>query len=109
MSSRGAHGIRPLDLVAASIALVLAALLALVTAAPAARAGGPGVWTDLSGPVGSLLVQPRVARDPTGVPHVVWITEGATQDLKQRPVGADGVASHRREALRGGGAPQGAP
>jgi hypothetical protein len=92
MSSRGARRSRPVDFVVASIALWLAALAALIAVAPAARAGGPGEWTDLSGPVGSLLVQPRVARDAAGMLHVVWITEGATQDLKQRPVAADGAA-----------------
>ena len=92
MSSRGARRIRPTDIAVASLALWLVALAALVALAPAARAGGPGEWTDLSGPVGSLLVQPRVARDATGMLHVVWITAGAKQDLKQRPIAADGTA-----------------
>ena len=92
MSRRGAHRIRPVDLVVASLALWLVALVALVAVAPAARAGGPGAWTDVSGPVGSLLVQPRVARDAAGLLHVVWITGGAQQDLRYRPISAGGTA-----------------
>ncbi len=78
----------------AALAAATAAVLLAGAAArpPAAAAGGPGVWTDVSGPVGSLLVQPRVARDPSGVLHVVWITQGTPQDLMYRPIAADGVA-----------------
>jgi len=89
--------------------LAVLALLSAVTAGGAAtaapaEAGGPAVWTDLSGPVGSLLVQPRVARDAAGVLHVVWITGGSTQDLKQRVVAADGTAGAEQTLAQGWGA-----
>jgi hypothetical protein len=81
------------------------ALLALSAAAAGrpqpAAAGGPGVWTDLSGPVGSLLVQPDAARGGGGVLHVVWATSGTTDDLVYRPVAASGVAGTRQVLASG--------
>ena len=77
--------------VIAVLALALALVLAGAVLAPPAPAGGPGVWTDISGPVGGLLVMPRVARDANGVLHVVWITEENGQELIHRSVAADGT------------------
>jgi hypothetical protein len=73
----------------------MALLLVLAVAAgrpQAATAGGPGVWTDISGPVGSLLVQPDSARGADGALHVVWSTSGSSDSLRYRPVSAAGVA-----------------
>ncbi len=71
--------------------IVLAAAVCAAGWAPAARAGGPGAWTTLGGNVGSLLVQPSLARGPFGALQVVWITEGTPQSLIYRPVAADGT------------------
>jgi hypothetical protein len=81
------HGLR---LLATAAAAVILAFAVAAGRPPAAAAGAPGTWSNVSGPVGSLLVQPRVVRGASGVLHVAWITEGATQDLKYRPVGAAG-------------------
>ena len=77
--------------------LVLATVAAVVLLAgvvgrpPAAAAGGPGVWTAVSGPVGSLLVQPRAVRGAAGTLHVVWMIAGTPQSLMYSPIAADGV------------------
>jgi hypothetical protein len=77
----------------AAAVLALAVVLAVVRAAhgPPALARGPGVWTDVSGSIGGLPVQPRVARDGAGVLHAVWITEGAKHGLVHRAIAADGA------------------
>ena len=49
--------------------ILLLTTLALVVGRPeVAAAGGPGQWTEISGPVGSLLVQPAAARGAGGRP-----------------------------------------
>jgi hypothetical protein len=83
--------------------LAFLVIVAGTALSPAALAGGPGTWTDVSGPVGSLLVQPRLARDAAGLLHVVWITEGPTQDLKQRAIAADGTAGAQQTLVQGWG------
>ena len=91
MSVTAAHRVRVRS-VGAVVVLVSAVVLAVAALGPPAVAGGPGVWTDVSGPVGGLLVEPRVARDASGVLHVVWITEENGQDLIHRSIAADGTA-----------------
>ena len=88
----------------AVLALAFILVAAAGVLAPPAPSGGPGVWTDVSGSVGaSSLVEPKVARDSAGVLHVVWITEGATQDLKQRSIAADGSAGAEQTLAQGWG------
>lgn len=87
---------------AVGLLVVLLAVLAALVSAPLAAAGGPGAWTDVSGPVGSLLVQPRVVRDPAGLLQVAWIAQnGSKEDLKQRPIAADGVAGAQQVLATG--------
>jgi hypothetical protein len=77
---------------------VVALLLVLAVAAgrpQAAAAGGPGVWTDISGPLGAgtpSLIQPDAARGSGGVLHVVWDTKASPEYLMYRQVAADGTA-----------------
>jgi hypothetical protein len=90
--------------------IVLAALAAALVLAgvavrpPAAAAGGPGAWTDISGPVGSLLVQPDTARGG-GVLHVVWGVSGTLDDLKYRQIAANGTPAGATKDLTPGGWP----
>ncbi len=86
--------------VIAVLALALALVLAAAVLAPPAPAGGPGVWTDVSGPVGGLLVEPRVARDASGILHVVWMTEETGQDLIHRSIAADGTPGAQQTLAR---------
>lgn len=75
---------------------VVALLLVLAVAAgrpQAAAAGGPGVWTDISGSLGTgtpSLIQPDAARGSGGTLHVVWATTGLPEYLMYRQVAADG-------------------
>jgi len=81
-------------------------LVALVAGRPAwAAAGGPGTWTDISGPVGSLLVQPDTARGDGGVLHVVWGVYGTLDDLKYRQIAANGKPAAAAQDLTPGGWP----
>ena len=70
---------------------------------PAAAAGGPGTWTDISGPVGSLLVQPDTARG--GALHVVWSVSGTLDDLNYRQIAANGTPAGAIKDLTPGGWP----
>ena len=73
------------------VALLMACLACVV--APRAWAGGPGVWTDISGSVGSSsLVQPAAARTGAGDLVAAWITEGTSQALKVRRISPAGAA-----------------
>jgi hypothetical protein len=78
MSVPAASHARRTSAIVAALVLAFLVIVAGTALSPAALAGGPGTWTDVSGPVGSLLVQPRLARDAAGLLHVVWITEGPT-------------------------------
>jgi hypothetical protein len=89
-------------LVGLALVVLLFAVLAVGAGLPApAAAGGPGVWTDLSGPVGSLLIQPDAVRGAGGVLHVVWVASGSTDDLVSCPVTASGVAGTRQVLASG--------
>jgi hypothetical protein len=85
--------------------LLLLTTLALVAGRPdTAAAGGPGQWTEISGSVGSLLIQPAAARGAGGDLLVTWITEGAKQDLKFRRITAAGAVSEMSTIVSGYGA-----
>jgi hypothetical protein len=66
--------------------------------------GGPGQWTEISGPVGSVLVHPAAAGGAGGDLLVTWITEGAKQDLSFRRITAAGAASDASTIASGHGA-----
>ena len=102
MSSTSSGGNRPFRIaLVVLVALLVLSAVAAGNAEPAA-AGGPGVWTDLSGPVGSLLVQPDAARGSGGMLHVVWASAGTPEYLHYRPVTASGAAGADRVLTPGG-------
>jgi hypothetical protein len=99
VSTRSRHDRRALAAVT-----VVAILLVLAVAAgrpQAAAAGGPGVWTDISGPVGSLLVQPDASR-AGGLLHVAWVTEGTPQYLKYTSISSAGAQGATQVLTPGG-------
>jgi hypothetical protein len=80
------------------IGLLLALLLAWVVAAPAS-AGGPGVWSNLSGTTGSNLTEVGLVTTPDGILHVAWIRNASTpgkQDLMYRTVKGSGALGTKR-------------
>jgi hypothetical protein len=103
MSAAALARVRRPSLVITLLALALACVLGGAVGSAPVGAGGPGTWTDVSGPVGSLLVQPRVARDAAGLLHVVWVVEGVKQDLKHRVIAADGTAGAQQTLAEGWG------
>jgi hypothetical protein len=94
---------------AAAFAVVLAAFVLLAIAAgrpQAAAAGGPRVWTDISGSLGAgapSLIQPDAARGSGGVLHVVWGTKGTPEYLMYRQVAADGSLPGAVQTITPGG------
>ena len=84
------HTLRGRGLIAL-VALFMTCLAGV--AAPRAWAGGPGVWTNISGSVGSSsLIQPAAARTGAGDLLAAWITEGASQALRVRRISPTGAA-----------------
>ena len=76
----------------AFVALILAATLVIPAAA---SAGGPGVWTAVTGVGQSNLQEIGLARDTAGSLRAFWRVTGATDGLSYRsisPVGAVGAA-----------------
>jgi hypothetical protein len=49
--------------VAAAVLIAALAVVAWAGRPPAAAAGGPGTWTDLSGDTGTILTVPGLTRD----------------------------------------------
>jgi hypothetical protein len=99
-----ASGLRaPLRRIAFIAVLAAMTIIAAVAGRPAvAAAGGPGTWTNISGPVGSLLVQPDTARGSGGALHVVWSVYGTPQYFKYRQISANGTAGGAANLTPGG-------
>jgi hypothetical protein len=98
------RGLRRLGV--ASSMLVLLVVLAAAGLPAVAAAGGPGVWTDISGPLGAgtpSLIQPDAARGSGGVLHVVWDTKASPEYLMYRQVAADGTALGTATPITPGG------
>jgi hypothetical protein len=90
-------------ILAAFIAMIL---VAIVAGRPAwAAAGGPGAWTNVSGPVGSLLVQADTARGSGGALHVVWGVYGTPDYLRYAQIAANGSVVGATKELTPGGWP----
>src|SRR3954451_15073266 len=74
--------------------ILLALFAALLLAAPAANAGGPGQWTRLGDENLANIDQAALARTPDGVLHVVWTIPAASNDtLVHAAVAANGSAA----------------
>ena len=87
-------------------AVTVMLLFVAVAGRPAsAAAGGPGAWTNISGPVGSLLVQPDTARGGGGALHVVWGVYGTPDYLRYRQIAANGSLAGATQELTPGGWP----
>ena len=81
-------------------------LVAIVAGRPGwAAAGGPGTWTNISGPVGSLLVQPDTVRGSGGALHVVWGVYGTPDYLRYGQIAANGSGVGATKELTPGGWP----
>src|SRR5437764_11957665 len=59
------------------IRLALLALLASLAITPTALAGGPGKWTQISGPEDNID-EVSLARTPDGVLHAIYVTKGSS-------------------------------
>jgi hypothetical protein len=82
-----------------AILCVLVAGVAL-SAAGAASAGPPGVWTRIGDPTGTSTEQVGVARTPDGVLHVAWLRKnGAGADLMHTAIARNGRAAGRPAAI----------
>ena len=72
----------------------IAVLAALLVAAPAASAGGPGRWTQLGEANLANIDEAALARTPDGVLHAVWTIPAANNDtLVHAAIAPNGAAS----------------
>lgn len=91
---------------AALAALVLAAALVLTAAlvfalTPSARAGGPGMWTQVTGGDLSNITQVDLARTADGVLHVVWAAPYGRTSVLHRAIGSNGAMGAPTTVVQG--------
>lgn len=89
--------------VRAAMTLALCGALAALALLPAAAmAGGPGVWTDITGPTGTNLTQTSLVRAADGTLWASYVTGApGPRQLSARPISSAGVAGSPVAVLSG--------